>query len=168
MENEILEIVDREGNITGHAERRVLHQDPSLLHRVVHVLLFNNSGGLLLQRRSMSKDTAPGKWDTSVGGHVNPDEAPYDAAVRELKEELGVSGCSPDYLYSYIYSDDRESELVNTYRCFLNGPVHFNKDEIDEVRYWDIDEIRQGLGAGMFSDHFEKEIRTYLADGIHR
>jgi len=53
-------------------------------------MVFNKQGDLLLQKRSMSKDIGPGKWDTSVGGHVNPGEDVYSAAVREMDEELGI------------------------------------------------------------------------------
>ena len=76
--------------------------DPSLLHKVVHVLVFNDAGNLLLQKRSMNKDVAPGKWDTSVGGHVSPGEDLKTAALREMKEELGVIPEDIEPLYSYI------------------------------------------------------------------
>src|ERR1700690_2049992 len=91
LKREILEIVDKYGTIIGHAERDVLHRNPSLIHRVVHVLVFNNDGGLLLQKRSMTKDIAPGAWDTSVGGHIDPGEDIWDAARREMSEELGIA-----------------------------------------------------------------------------
>ena len=82
--SEKLEIVDNDGNVIGLAERSELHRNPGLIHRVVHVLVFNNSGELLLQKRSLKKDIAPGKWDTSVGGHVNPGEDVFAAARREM------------------------------------------------------------------------------------
>lgn len=159
---EILEIVDRQGNVIGRAERAVLHADPSLIHRVVHVLVFDQEGRLLLQKRSKKKDVAPGKWDTSVGGHINPCEEPPAAAVREMEEELGVSGCSLEFLYTYLFTNHRESELVHTYRCTFGGDVAFNQEEIDAVRYWSLPEIQAGLGQEIFSSHFEQEIAHYL------
>ncbi|HIJ60603.1 MAG TPA: NUDIX domain-containing protein, partial [Nitrospirae bacterium] len=74
MDEEFLEIVDADGNTIGTALRSDVHGNPALLHKVVHVLVFNKRGDLLLQKRSLSKDVAPGKWDTSVGGHVSPNE----------------------------------------------------------------------------------------------
>ena len=66
-------IVDEDGNTIGTALRSVCHDGKSmLLHPVVHLHFFNSKGELYLQKRSMSKDIQPGKWDTSVGGHVNP------------------------------------------------------------------------------------------------
>jgi len=160
--DEILEVVDRDGNVQRLAKRSAIHGDPSLIHRVIHILVFNKKGRLLLQKRSMNKDVAPGKWDTSVGGHVNPGEEILEAARRELKEELGVADCALNYLYSYLFSNQTESELVSTFSCEHNGRFFFNKNEIDEIAFWDIDKIREKLGRNIFSNHFEKEIRAYL------
>ena len=91
--DEILEVVDKNGNVLELAKRSEIHGNPSLLHRVVHILVFDGKGRILLQKRSLNKDVAPGKWDTSVGGHVNPGEDILDAAKREMKEELGIAEC---------------------------------------------------------------------------
>src|SRR5208337_1082031 len=130
----------------GIAPRSSIHGNPSLLHKVVHVLVFNGSGKLLLQKRSMNKDVAPGKWDTSVGGHVAPGEDTSAAALREMEEELGVDGGEINFLYSYIYSNTHESELVFTYSCINNGPFQFNAEEIDEIRLWSLKEIIENIG----------------------
>ncbi len=159
---EILEIVDSEGNVTGRAPRSEIHGNPAFIHRDVHVLVFDSRGRLLLQKRSLKKDVAPGKWDTSVGGHVNPGEDIRDAALRETKEELGVSGVELQFLYRYLFSNHIESELVHTFSCGYEREIDFNRSEIDEVRYWTLDEIRDALGKGVFSNHFEKEILKYL------
>ena len=161
-DTEKLEIVDADGNVIGLAERSELHRNPGLIHRVVHVLVFDNSGQLLLQKRSLKKDIAPGKWDTSVGGHINPGEDPLAAARREMKEELGIKECALRYLYSYLFSNRRESELVSTYSCVFEGKMDFNKEEIDDVAFWNIERIKENLGRDFFSGHFEKEIRRYL------
>lgn len=159
---EFLETIDIKGNVTGLAGRSELHGNPSLIHRVVHVLVFNNRGELLLQKRSQNKDVAPGKWDTSVGGHVNPGEDILDAAKREMEEELGISGCRLNFLYEYLFSNHIESELVSTFSCIYDGEIYFNKDEIDEVKFRDLKSIEENLGAGIFSNHFESEIKNFL------
>lgn len=160
--DEILEVVDEKGNVLKLANRSEIHSDPSLIHRVVHVLVFDKKGRLLLQKRSRNKDVAPGKWDTSVGGHVNPGENIMEAAKREMKEELGISDCKLEHLYAYQFSNHIESELVSTFSCIYTGKFSFNKAEIDEIAFWDLESIRKNLGKGVFSNHFEKEIKTYL------
>lgn len=162
MQEELLEVVTEKGEIIKTLPRSEIHGNPSLMHRVAHVLVFNNDGELLLQKRSMSKDVAPGKWDTSVGGHVNSGETLEEAVRREMEEELGITERHLEFLYTYIHSNDYESELVYTYSCTFNGKIIFQEDEIDEVRPWSMDEIRQNIGTGILSDNFEHEINIYL------
>lgn len=163
MQEEILEIVDSEGNTIGTAPRSEIHGNPSLIHKVVHVLVFNGNGELLLQKRSMNKDVAPGKWDTSVGGHISADEDLIEAAKREMEEELGIISEDIKPLYSYIHSNPYESELVYTHSCIHNGPFSFNKEEIDIVKFWSIEDIKNAIGQGILSDNFESEIMKYLS-----
>ena len=59
-----------------------------------------------------------------------------------MGEELGVDGHDPEYLYSYMHSNAYETELVTTYRCILKG-FPFEKEEIDEIRFWNFDEIQR-------------------------
>jgi isopentenyldiphosphate isomerase len=163
VREELLEIVDSFGKPLGLAPRSSIHGNPSLLHKVVHVLVFNMGGELLLQKRSISKDVAPGKWDTSVGGHVSPAEDPLSAARREMEEELGVHERDLNFLYSYIYSNTYESELVFTHSCINDGPFRFNTEEIDEIKFWSLEEIIENIGTGIFSGHFEAEFAKYLS-----
>ena len=163
MQDELLEIVDQHGKTLGIATRSSIHGNPSMLHKVVHVLVFNSIGELLLQKRSMSKDVAPGKWDTSVGGHVSAAEDTSLAVYREMKEELGVDTCEPCFLYSYIHSNTYESELVFTHSCIHNGPFSFDAEEIDAIKFWRMEEIKKALGTGVLSDYFEDEFTKYLA-----
>ncbi|MEN8262200.1 MAG: NUDIX domain-containing protein [Nitrospirota bacterium] len=162
MEEELLEVVTENGEIIKTLPRSEIHGNPSLMHRVVHVLVFNGSNELILQKRSMNKDVAPGKWDTSVGGHVNSGETLEEAARREMEEELGITGCDLDFLYNYIHSNDYESELVYTYSCTYDGKITHQADEIDEVRPWSLSEIKENTGKGILSDNFEHEINIYL------
>jgi len=162
MQEELLEIVNEHGEAIKILPRSVIHGNPSLMHKVVHLLVFNERGELLLQKRSMNKDVAPGKWDTSVGGHVNAGETILEALKREMEEELGITVYVPEFLYTYIHSNPYETELVYTHSCVHTGEIKFNKDEIDEVRFWNIDNIIKNIGTGILSDNFEHEIKTYI------
>jgi isopentenyldiphosphate isomerase len=159
---ELLEVVNHKGEVIAILPRNHIHGNPSLVHRVVHVLVFNTKGDLLLQKRSMSKDVAPGKWDTSVGGHLNPGEDPLSAARREMKEELGISLGEPNFLYTYIYTNSYETELVYTYSYLYEGNIFFNPDEIDEVKFWSFEEITKNVGKKILSDNFEHEVLNYM------
>lgn len=161
-QEERLDVINESGEIIDTLPRSEIHGNPALLHMVVHVLVFNTKGELLLQKRSMDKDVAPGRWDTSVGGHVNSGEAVADAVIREMEEELGISTCSSEFLYTYIHSNDYEAELVYTYKCVYDGKIVFQQDEIDEVKPWGLEKIKGTIGKGILSDNFEHEIETYL------
>lgn len=163
---ELLEIVDADGLTIGAAPRSEIHGNPALLHKVVHVLVFNAAGELLLQKRSLKKDVAPGRWDTSVGGHVDHGEDLVAAALREMREELGVSPANGlEHLYSYIHANDYESERVTTWRCTHNGPFSFNPDEIDEIRFFPVEELLRMFKGNLLSDNFKSELQIYLNRG---
>ena len=161
MHSEILDIVNETGEVLGQATRAEIHRR-RLLHRVVHLLVFNSKGELLLQKRSQLKDIAPGKWDTSVGGHVEHGETIDQALRREMEEELGFYNCETAFQYSYIHSNAVETELVYSFRCSYEGEIRFNPLEITEIRFWDLSDIRDALGSDIFSENFRDEFGRYL------
>jgi isopentenyldiphosphate isomerase len=161
MNEELLEVVDHHGHTIRLASRSEVHGNPELIHKVVHVLVMSVRGEILLQKRSMNKDTAPGLWDTSVGGHMEPEEEHAAAAVREMAEELGIKDVKLTFLYSYLHSDTFERELVFTFLCTHNGPFHCNREEIDMVAFWPIERISETLNNGVLSKSFEDEFKHY-------
>ncbi len=160
---EIFDIVDEQGRVIGSAARSVAHGDPRLIHRSVHVLVLNGRGELFLQKRSLSKDIQPGRWDSSVGGHVDRGEEVAAAAHRELREELGVGGASLEPIYRYLWRSAVETELVTSYLCHHEGPFALGREEIDEGRFWSFTEIERQLGTGLFTPNFEEEFRRLKA-----
>jgi isopentenyldiphosphate isomerase len=161
--DEWLPLVDGDGRTLGKARRSEVHGNPSLLHPVVHCLVVNASGALLLQLRSLSKDVQPGRWDTSVGGHVGLDESIEAALLREIHEELGVvvDRRQPSFLYSYVMTNALESELVHTYRLEHEGPFVAEPKEIDELRFWSLEAIEARLGSAVFTPNFEDEFARF-------
>ena len=91
MSEEIFDIVNERDEVIGQAPRKQVHAT-GLWHRAVHVLVFNARGEVFLQKRSMLKDTARGKWDSSSSGHLDTGEDYDICAVREVREEVGVTG----------------------------------------------------------------------------
>lgn len=155
--SEYLEIVDADDQVIGLALRSECHGNPQLIHRVAHVLVFDRQGRLLLQKRSMNKDVQPGKWDTSVGGHLDPGESYAGAAAREMCEELGVADLPLTFLYAYQMRNAYESENVATFMTRHDGPFPFSVVEIEEVRFWTPQEIDAALSSGILTPNFEDE-----------
>jgi len=158
--NEWFPIVDEDGNETSKALRSVCHDGKSnLLHPVVHMHLFNNKGELFLQKRAMTKDLLPGYWDTSVGGHMSPGETPDEALKRETMEQIGIKEFTCNLVKKYIWESPQEKELVYSFMGTSENQPVINKDEIDDGRFWSMEEIRKNLDKNVFTPNFEHEIR---------
>ena len=160
---EMFQLVDRKGNPVGQASREECHGNPLLIHLVVHLHLFNPAGLLYLQKRSMSKDTNPGRWDTSVGGHVSAGEEVGHALHREAREELGIDAAASTFLYSWLSEGEFESELAYCYLLESAQPIHPDPAEIDEGRHFTLDEVRGMMGTGSLTPMFEREWPMLLA-----
>lgn len=164
---ELFPVVDGEGWVTGCATRGECHDGKSmLLHPVVHLhVLSADLGAILLQRRSMSKDIQPGRWDTAVGGHVDYGETVADALMREAREELGIDASEARPLCRYEWRSERERELVNVHFITADPQsltVTPDPDEVDETRFWTLEEIGSVRGKGVLTPNFERELDRIL------
>jgi len=154
---EYFPLVDEKGQTIGKASRQECHSGTKWLHPVVHLHMFNPAGELYLQKRAMWKDIQPGKWDTAVGGHVDYGESVEEALRREVREELGISCFDPVFIRSYIFESEIEKELVNAFRTVYTGVISPCPEEIEEGRFWSLEEIDANLGEGVFTPNFEGE-----------
>jgi isopentenyldiphosphate isomerase len=135
VSHELLDIVDENDEIVGVETRGEIHAR-GLMHRAVHILVFNSRGEVFLQLRSMQKDEQPGKWDTSAAGHVDSGEEYQACALREIHEELGISLSDPlEELFKLPASTRTGYEHCMVYRCDFDGPLELDADEIDDGRW---------------------------------
>ena len=159
MRTEWFPLVNERGEVTGKATRQECHDGRKWLHPVVHLHLFNPEGELYLQKRSMRKDIQPGKWDTAVGGHVDYGENIEEALRREVREELGITDFVPEFITAYIFESAIEKELVNAFRTTYEGPITPDPEELEDGRFWRLDEIEANLGKNLFTPNFEQEYK---------
>lgn len=156
---EYFPIIDINGKTIGKASRKECHSGSMLLHPVVHLHIFRKGGFVYLQKRSLNKDIQPGKWDTAVGGHVDFGETIDCALRREVREELGLIDIAPQKLISYVFQSEIERELINVYYIIVEDDFSASYDpvEIDDARFWNIDEINEAIGKDILTPNFEKE-----------
>ncbi|MDD3320450.1 MAG: NUDIX domain-containing protein [Paludibacter sp.] len=154
---EYFPIVNEVGEVIGKASRKECHSGTFMLHPVIHLHVFNAHGELYLQKRNMNKDIQPGKWDTSVGGHVDYGEEIEFALRREVGEELGIKDFQPLFITRYKFVSDMEAELVHSHYCIYDGEIIPDPEEISEGRFWTMQEIENALGNDIFTPNFEQE-----------
>ncbi|MCI7767934.1 MAG: NUDIX domain-containing protein [Oscillospiraceae bacterium] len=158
MMEEIFDILDENGEVSGETAPRSFVHKNGLYHRTAHIWLIKD-GMVLLQRRSPDKDSFPGRLDISSAGHISAGEEPLISAVRELSEELGILA-SPSELrligkISRHYMkrfrgeifDDRELAFVYLFTGeYELSQIKIQRSEISEVGLYPIEKCLRLAG----------------------
>ncbi len=156
-ENELLPLMNENGEIIGEATRKECHSNPLLIHPVVHLHVVSSKGRLFLQKRASTKDLFPGYWDTSVGGHVGAGESVESALRRETAEELGFSIEWATLVSRYVWRNEHETEYTYSYYTVFDGRIEFNRLEIDDGRFYTRREVKKLIGTGRLTPNLENE-----------
>ena len=143
--SEIFDVVNERNEVIGQAPRGEVHRK-KLLHRAVHIFVFNDHGELWLQQRSHLKDVHPLDWDSSAAGHLDAGEDYATAAARELTEELGITAPT-HYLASVPSCEATGMEFVELHAAKHNGPMHYAPDEIRTGGFFTIEETTRWIAA---------------------
>jgi len=135
--DELFDVVDAGDHVISQAPRREVHAR-HLLHRATHVMVHDAKGRLFLQKRSLSKDTFPGCWDSSCSGHLDAGEDYLTAAWRELGEEIGWHDQTLPLrpLLKLPASPETGHEFIQIYILGpISGPFELHPGEISEGRW---------------------------------
>jgi isopentenyldiphosphate isomerase len=141
--DELLDVINDEDVVIDQQMRSTVHQ-LGLQHRGVHVLLFTPEGKMLVQKRSADRAACPSSLDCSVSEHVKAGEGYLDAALRGMKEELGLEAIDiqPLAKIMMIYGPN-DNEISMIYQGTIKDvQITFDPIEIDEVRYHNVNEIQ--------------------------
>ena len=158
MMKEACILVDEEDNILGKDTKINCHLGEGKLHRAFSILLFNNSGKLLIQKRASEKITFPSIWANSCCSHplhidseVNGIDGAKIAAKRKMEQELGIESDlikleQLNYMTKMIYkarADEKwvehEVDYIFAVKCDFN--INPNKIEIEETKYVNLEEL---------------------------
>jgi len=147
---EYFDVLNENGVFTGQVATREECHTKGLWHRAVYAFIIDNSGNVLLQKRSANKKLWPNKWDVTVGGHVDSGEFGRQALIRECKEELGLEINDDDikYLISST-SINEKGNIINKHfnECYLItknvdiSKIKLQEEEVSEIKYFSKQEI---------------------------
>ena len=147
--DELVVLVDPRDTPIGLAPKLAAHRD-GLLHRAVSVLVFDDAGRVLLQRRAAGKYHSALLWSNTCCGHPRPNEWPHDAAGRRLREEMGLASCPLEFAGWFVYRADVPGALVefevdHVYVGRWSGTPRPNPQEVESWRWCTLDELRHDL-----------------------
>ena len=156
---ELFDICDTDGNPTGETTERSVAHTLGTIHRTAHTWVVRQSADdgfeVLLQKRSLRKDSFPGCYDISSAGHIPAGDDYIPSAIRELKEELNVTVQESDLIYCGQVHKDVDSEfhrqpfhdhqISNVYLLWLDREAEefeLQTEEIESVRWMDYAQVR--------------------------
>ena len=169
--DEYIDIVTKEGLPTGkYALKSEIHLK-GYFHNTAHVWLYTKQGEILLAQRAASKSIYPLLWDVSVAGHVDASETIEHAAIREVKEEIGldliennlhkigVSECFQSYPNGIV-----DNEFHHTFISELNVEIKdlsLDKNEVEDVKLVNLHEFQNLIDNIGSDNHFVASNKSY-------
>lgn len=159
-------LINENDEVKGLMEKMQAHKT-GLLHRAFSVFLFNNQGEMLLQKRAAHKYHSPNQWTNAVCSHPRDGETYKDAALRRLKEELGIE-VEIDHKFFFIYKADVgdglwEHELDHVFVGNYQGEFQLNPEEVSEVRYISQENLEKEMteNPANFTEWFKIILKEY-------
>lgn len=157
---EIFDLYDRERNRTGGTMERGTPIPEGCYRMVVHVCVFNSEGKMLIQRRQPFKRSWSGMWDLTVGGSSVSGDTSFSAAIRETSEEIGVT-LAPDELRRILTIETTTGVFDDIYvvhKDLDETALTLQYEEVEQVKWADIDEIKSKIKEGIFIPYHESLI----------
>ena len=164
-QNELFDLVNENDEVIGVVKRKEANQNPKLYHRAAVVFVYNNAGELYMQKRSMTKDVAPGTWTVSAAGHLSQGQTYEETAHRELLEELGVTS-ELKYLRKLIIGVENETEINSVFEARHNGPFELHPQEIESGQFFTLKNIEERIIKGSLPVSEWTKIQLYANCGI--
>jgi len=127
---ELVALYGADGRPTGEVVTRARMRAENLCHAATAIVVRDSAGRVYVHRRTDTKDVYPGRYDFAAGGVLQAGEDPYESAVREVAEELGVTGADLRPLFEGDYADDHTRYHAYCYECTWDGPIRWQPEEV--------------------------------------
>ncbi len=174
MKEELIDIVTEQGKPTGKTALKLEIHKKGYFHNTAHIWLYTKNGDILLQQRAKSKLVYPLLWDVSVAGHVDAGETVTEGAIREIKEEIGLTlkennltkigvfNCFKTYNKKFI-----DNEFHHTFIAELNVSINElipQKEEVEALKLVTINEFKLLLKHSTTNSHFVATNSNYYLE----
>jgi len=169
--DELIDILDDEGNLTGRNCLKSIAHQKGFNHATVHIWFFTVQGNILLQQRGATKKIYPLLWDVSVAGHVNSGENLYDAAIREVKEEIGLNIKKEALIKIWVMKSFKsydsgviDNEFHTVFISKLNEDINnlsAQKEEVEALKIVSSSTFKELLENSEYNAHFVSSNKTY-------
>lgn len=147
-ESEYILTVDAQDREMGYMEKLEVHRQ-GILHRAFSLMVFNDKGKILLQKRARNKYHSPGLWSNACCSHQRTGESLIEAVNRRVREELGFTcPCKEVFCFPYQVKFDNglmEYEIDHVFFGYYNGKVIPNRDEVEEIRWVSRDNLNKEM-----------------------
>ena len=157
---ELIDVLNEDGTKTGKVVTRKEVHEKGLWHRIVVIAIIDKEGHILMQQRAKAKETNPEKWDVSVAGHVSAGQTSIEAAIREVKEEIGIDLEEKDLQYMLTYQKGRKVKehfyanhifdfyLVKT-EVIDASKIKIQQSEVEQVKLCNLEEVQNMLSNSL-------------------
>ncbi len=166
---EVIDIYDNQKKVTGKTIARTeLFTNDNLLRSIIHVCIFNSKNELLIQKRASVKKTGAGMWDFSASGQVLAGESAQTGAIREIKEELGLSFeiSDPPIITKIFFNSYNDYFFVRA--DFDITDVILQKEEVESVKWASRKEVLSLHGKEKFLSYPKSLIELIFDVGEHK
>lgn len=180
---EMLDVVNEQGEPTGEQVERTVAHCRGDLHRTAHVWIARMRDGrpqIMLQKRSMNKDSYPGCYDISSAGHIPAGYDYLESAIRELSEELGIHATEQELMlcgFRRIHFSEEfhgkpfvDNQYSNVYLLWHDCEIEdlkLQKEEVEAVIWMDFEECCKGVENNSFPNCIQLEELNMLKAGLH-
>jgi isopentenyldiphosphate isomerase len=161
---ELWDLYDHDRLPTGETHERGTPLPQGRYHMVVHVVIFNTKGEMLIQQRQPFKSGWPNLWDVTVGGSAIAGDTSRSAAQRETLEEIGL----------HIDLSSEQPKLTLPFDCGFDDiytlvmdvdltTLHLQESEVQAVKWASEEEILAMLADGRFIPYHRAFIQLLFA-----
>ncbi|GAA4279176.1 NUDIX hydrolase [Aquimarina mytili] len=173
MADELIDILDNTGKPTGEVKLKSVAHQLGLYHASVHIWFYTKNGEILFQKRADIKDTFPGLWDVSVAGHIGTGETQIQSALREIREEIGISVTKNTLTFIGTYLAEKtptpnifDNEFHYIYISELTTPLSslsMQKEEVSDLALLHIDTVTKIMKDPIYWKLYVPHDKQYYA-----